>query len=1521
MSVINRIEIANWLNLDRTREWNPDYRHIVIDLKGQSTAVQAQNGTGKTRTTQAILALLGRDREFTSDARGKMAPRTASSGSHIRIEVLHPRDDGTASPPGTARNPDGECYVFGMFGYSGEGQKIVFYKFDGALQACPVAHREGHRVTLAGDEEFRRRLRSMPGALIDPSAEEWMLEVGKHFDRGNIRQMIEYQKKGAGDGTADFFKIKRSHGERYDEAFFFSVLAPELLVGTMGTEAMEGERRFEDTILISARKISLALAESKRRQAEMEDTKRALAAVESVNDAARRLADARGQYETECKSLAGEAAFLASIVVERPVPGVPRSAMPQDAMAGAVAARLLLQDGAWLLPADAIGEITAEEEARLNERASKRRMGTQITRSKALEIPGRRGSTYKHRPGTVGYTASEVIQLIDAAPKMSKQWSKNQAHEAARKAFAWATTEADTNFARAKAEQAHKDAEAAAAAYKKAEARSEVIEGELASLQARQRGMDAARHAYDAMARSGLFTDDELRAPEVTGASAEQALLDAEASHEGHLSKVAANEPIFRRWKAFVGANGDSDPGLLADEIEAAHRTANERLEAARRHKRDAEARRRGLDDRTHTARSRQRDVGRQIENLIEPRRLAQRFAELFPGESFPGLLERVKRELTEARERKARLTEKIANAEGPLGQLAAFRKAYPGEAPSAVSTRRARRRDELVQVCSTLETNLTDVRRRRSELERAQVAAGAVEHRILEVCGADARPVHHVIDVMKLPADRRRIALTHFSGLLFAPVLDSVEEADLVARLLSEEKLAAPVFVRSELEAFCRDGTIHETAGSAYTYILGARTRPVDCLLDPELVAREKRALEDEAARLKAELAAAQQERAKLAVGHPESRLIEDARRAEEQGLEAAVEAAQAEIALLEGALPRLEARASEESTAAIRGAERFASAGGETRYAALVAEQEHIEQMLSGLADEMRLALTAIDDAEQAVQAAEELYSSAAMRSGQVAGLRDLSQFKRDGGPDFMKTAPSVAAKLRSLREHARQRTRFDFDLAQQRVNMADGEEARLDAEVRAKSDEKRNLRAEIAQLNTRRDDARKAVDQWRPKSDKLEEVARRLIAQHHLAQGALADLEVTIDSGGVVPDELRRAMNSWLRLTDALKDGQSEEVVERADELREDVEALDLRARSKDIRAARATLEAARKALHGEIRKALDDQDLRFSSNERHRLESAHQQPALACELYRHLEEQWRQNSRVSEDAHATLLERRRELATTLKNMTIRLYGNYEAMRRILHWKTDSVSGKLEEAGVQIKAVLHSEAETEALLNQIVENIEQEEHHRRTQIEAGQSDVIPSQDQHDTTLKERIRLRFYRGMFSEPEIRIRHPELRAGEAYRLDDKISTGQQNAVMLLLLLKLADFAIDRDVRLYVKESRARRRARALAQKVVIIDGLFSNLSNRELIKESLKAMAKVRGNFQLIGLIHNPHYQNDPDIFPNHVVLARMKQSRSGSYVYIHENKPVHPVEIGRMPGEVETVSLHVERAPGEIGR
>ena len=1360
MSVISRIEIANWLNLDSTREWNPDYRHVVLDLRGQSTAVQAQNGTGKTRMSRAILALLGRDRDFTSDARAKMAPRSAPCGSHIRMEVVHPLDSAQASVFRLGSDlSGGERYVLGMYGYGGQGQRVTFYKYDGRLEDCPVASREGHRVTLISDDLFRRSLRAAKGVLIDPSEEEWLLEIGKHFDRGNIRQMIEYQKKGAGDGTSNFLKVKSKHGERYDEAFFYSVLAPELLVGTMGNEALEGERRFEDTILISARKIGVALGKSRRRQAELEETKRALDAIERVSVAARDVATSRQAYEDRCRTLAGEAGFLKTVVLDRPVPGIPRSVLPKDERTKEIAAHLRIQEDLWRLPDWVLGKITGEEPARLNERATRgTQRGVSINRAQAIELPLR---TAVVSGSTTVYAGEVAATLIETAPKFVGGWSKDLARLALGAAFEWAQTEADTNFARKRVLEFRRQEVEAQQNYDKAEEERREVESALDRLQSRQRSMSAARHAYDDMARSGLFSDAELRSPAKTGAEAEEALRHAEGKLQAHQGRIAAGEVLYVRWNAFISENGrDSDPGSLADEIEAAKRTANEGLLQARFNQKGVEGRRAAILANVQSETRRQQEITSALASITEERRLAQRFAELFPGEAVAGLLERVKRELREASDQKARLEEKVSAATGRLRQLMAFRAAFPGETAVEVSVRRARRRDEMVRICSELEVGLDDVQRRRSELERAQVAAGSVERRILQIAGSGAVPVHVAISSLDLTPDRRRLALTHFSGLLFAPVLETIDEADLVAKVLFEENNSAPVLVRSELEAFCRDGEIREADGSAYSYILGARTRPVDCILDPGLVEREKRDLEDRAARLKTELAAALQERAALAPGHSDTRLVEDGRKAEEDRLEETTFQARRDIADIDAGLPRLEERASEGSIATIRATERYAGLGGDERYGSLLNEQQDASHRIEMLASETDEADSALKRAEATVVNAESAFLRAGERASQVSGLRDLSQFVREGGPAFMQSAPAVEAELRKDHQRARDRTRFNFELAQQRVQLAEGEEARLDAEIRKKSGDKGDLTEVLDKFKKSEREARNGLDEWRPRSSGLDEFARRLIAQHRLAQEVIADLDVAAQPGGAVSEELRRAINSSRRLDEAMSEGEPHEIVERADELRGDVEALDLKTRSNTIKIAKSTLESARKMLYTEIRKVLDDQGLRFSSNERERLEQARNEPRHADELYRHLEKQWQDHSRLSQAAHETLEERRRELAATLKNMTIRLQSNFDAMCKAMKWDAEVETGTLDEAGIQIRAVIHSESQTEALLNEIVEMIESDEQHREKEIGAGRSDLVPSQEQHDETLKERIRLRFYRGMFSEPEVRITPP-----------------------------------------------------------------------------------------------------------------------------------------------------------------
>lgn len=1525
MSVLNRIEIANWLNIDDTRDWRPDYRHVVLNLSGQSTAIQAHNGTGKTRMTRAMLALLARDREFTTDARSKMAPRTASSASHIRIEVLHPTD---------VRQEDilarfgaqvaGETYVFGMYGYSGDGQKVTFYKYSGRLEDCPPARRDGHRITLVSDEEFRRTLRSMSELLLDAQEEEWLSEVAKHFDTGTVRQMIEYQKKGAGDSTESFFKVRQHHGERYDESFFFDILAPELLVGTMGTEALEGERRFEDTVLISSRRISQALTDSRAKQKEMEETERALRAVELVADAGRRMTDARNDYQTQCRTLSNEAAFLKRIVVDYPVPGIPSAKLPENPETAIVARELKLQADAWILPDWTIASITGEDPSRINERANRQRIEHAVIGRQAIEIPCDHGLLQISRPqggghGNQGYREDAAAALIRNAPRFAEGWTKESAERAIHHAFAWALDKADTNFSRRKVAILDEELKVARDELTKAETELGQLETALEELQRKRSSMDAARYAYDEMARSGFFSAAELQAPQETGKAIATALTSAEKALHNHIDATGQHRATYVKWQRFINENGeDADPGRMADALEAAQRAARDLLNEARSTRSKLEVKRNELDKLIGAEQRRQSDVAKIIDRFDEPRQGAARFAELFPGEEVIGLLERVKRELRDASNRHAELQGFLQASEEQLQKLEAFRAAYPGQSPSAVLKARNDRRDALSNRCRELRTERDNAIRQRSELDRAQIAAGDVSRRILDEAGSDAKPLHAVIEELGLEPERRRLALTHFSGLLFAPVLDTIEAAEAVARKLHAKDLPAPVFSWSELGEFCLEGEIRETKSVAYSYMLGARTRPVDCLLDPGLVEREKAALDERIAYLGQELDAADAERGVLAPDHPDTRLIEAARQAVETGLEERRAQAIEELRKIAADLPRLEERASERSTEIIRGAERFSRMGGEPAYQKARQDKETIDAAIQRLEGERAETQEALTAAETAVHRAESAHELASAKMSQVALLKELAKFARDGGPAFMRSADAQRQRLETERDGLSTRGKFNFALAQASVETAAGAEARLDEEIRDKSNAKRDLLRARTELSDKIREGSDARDGHRPDKDRLDDVARRLIDQHRKAQAALSELEIapsaTIEE--TQSKELVTAISQATRLHLAIEDGQEDDIVELADELREDVEKLDIGVRSKTIEAARKVLDTARKELHTEIRKAAEDKELRLASNERDFLNQAREEPAKVADLYRHLEKVWNDNKRVSDEAHEALVERREELASALKNMTTRLTGNFETMRRAMNWKSDG-AGELIEAGVQVKAAIHSDAQTKVLLDEIVDMIERAEATRQDAIQHGDTDALKTQEQHDEDLKERIRRRFYRGMFSETEIRMRHPELKAGRPDLLKKTISTGQQNAVMLMLMLKLADFAIERDVRIGFKYPKQRRKAKALAQKVVIIDGLFSNLSNRELIKESLRAMAKVRGNFQLIGLIHNPHYFNDPDIFPNHTVLVRNKQSKSGAYVYVVDDKPTPAAALGRNDGEIESLTLIAERVQG----
>jgi hypothetical protein len=185
---------------------------------------------------------------------------------------------------------------------------------------------------------------------------------------------------------------------------------------------------------------------------------------------------------------------------------------------------------------------------------------------------------------------------------------------------------------------------------------------------------------------------------------------------------------------------------------------------------------------------------------------------------------------------------------------------------------------------------------------------------------------------------------------------------------------------------------------------------------------------------------------------------------------------------------------------------------------------------------------------------------------------------------------------------------------------------------------------------------------------------------------------------------------------------------------------------------------------------------------------------------------------------------------------------------------------------------------EKEIERIIGELLAQIEDRERALRERSTVMLNDEI---DRRSADYKQLIHDTIYRRIFSArdsddnpilPKVHFTHASIRGMEKVPFTDRgLSTGQRTALAMMWLIKQAEFAIARAASLYStrKEQKAALKG---AQRIMFFDGLFSNLSNEDYINDAFQGLRGVGDNFQLIGLIHNPYYVNNKDIFPVHLV-------------------------------------------------
>lgn len=297
----------------------------------------------------------------------------------------------------------------------------------------------------------------------------------------------------------------------------------------------------------------------------------------------------------------------------------------------------------------------------------------------------------------------------------------------------------------------------------------------------------------------------------------------------------------------------------------------------------------------------------------------AEDYDAYFLNEDPYGLMGKVDAELASAKLRRGDALHSLTHIRADLDAVEAFRTEVVGLEPELWLEQWRASRSAAEQALAEAREEYERVDERRRILDKDPVVPSSTARAAMEVAGVSAQPLYAFIDSLELGEARKESVLSLFSGLIFAPVLPGVEAAAEVAARLAQADIDIPVLVSGPLGDFCRNGSISYRDGVADSWIVGVKTWPVACLLDPSLLQQERARLDELLSELRTRIGEFETRADRLVAQVPFAQVAERARdaiarRIPERGAEL-----KDFIQELDKNLPRLERRATAEAHRAI--------------------------------------------------------------------------------------------------------------------------------------------------------------------------------------------------------------------------------------------------------------------------------------------------------------------------------------------------------------------------------------------------------------------------------------------------------------------------------------------------------------------------------------------------------------------------------------------------------------------------
>ncbi|VVO47291.1 hypothetical protein PS862_00120 [Pseudomonas fluorescens] len=705
MPLIHAFEVSNFLNHRRKSPWMPDWPCNRFLLGGFHAALNIPNGRGKSTMMLMLLAMLaGKTKKLNQLMRTHGAPEFTGSFTHLRVEITHRNPDHEDLLLGLVGPSDGERMVFGIYGNARENRAFDFYAYRGTLDDCPLGVQVGPVIDLCSREEFLDCLRKRPGLFPtnqkERQDEEWRRFIAEHFDSAAIQQQYAYQLANAAEGASTYFDVASKTGN-YSGELFYKHLAPELLADVMGSYSEEDERGIEDTIHEKASSVVRARKRTRETARELGEANRVLECLSELDAEVQQIEAAQADLHATRQPLIEELCVLEDAVVTNPIAGSPRVPSADDPD---LYLYMLLQRSEWWITDQGLAFLLNESVKTINQRAMRALVAcTDITSVQKSQVIDLYCDLARRTPDRGGHSA-KLYNLQDALTvcfDAMKNWPEEDSEAVVsqlKAAFAWAKDQADTNPARREIRKANLQLAAIATQSRVLETESASLDEKASELRQEEEGLKSGGMAWEALQKSGYFSEQELADPTNTAAVVASEAARANQGVDDHNKITSEHRLVFLQWQAFHVEYGDgTSPGAQAEDLEQEKTVAEQQSKDAEgRHatQKDLVS---GLSREHEQARSTVEQLRQSHSKVLHHLPGTYKFKEMFAGEPSDGLEQLVRSQLDDAKAKQKRCSEDMGALFGAVKALNVFNQAYPNSDPAQWLRAREDARKELI--------------------------------------------------------------------------------------------------------------------------------------------------------------------------------------------------------------------------------------------------------------------------------------------------------------------------------------------------------------------------------------------------------------------------------------------------------------------------------------------------------------------------------------------------------------------------------------------------------------------------------------------------------------------------------------------------------------------------------------------------------------------------------------------------------------------------------------------------------